>query len=328
MTRRNEHGELCQYLSYLDVLLILHANGLLETDVYYKETNSHDYLDFYSHHPRHTKENIPYNLAKRIIVFCSDDKRVDIRLKELKQWLLQCNYPSRLIDQKFHNAKLQGPANKPQSDNSVIPLVSTFYSNYNVENVCKTANSLLKSVKSPRLRTVFEDCKVICSYRQPPNLLRQFTSASFQSTPTSIVEKVPGFYKCQGKRCELCTLGYIKECNYFVTSNGFKWEIKTHINCNSRNVLYFLKCTSCNDTTYTGKTNNLRLRMNNHRSSAKNGTGSDIFDNHVHECRKGLKIGLDIQPLFHIYAFMTVKDKSLLLAYEQFLHSKKFDTMN
>ena len=47
-----------QVLNFLDVSVILHQNGRLETDIFYKETNSHDYLNYFSHHPEHTKQNI------------------------------------------------------------------------------------------------------------------------------------------------------------------------------------------------------------------------------------------------------------------------------
>ena len=51
---------------------MLHQNGRLETDIFYQENNTHDYRNYFSHHPEHAKQNIPYNLAKRIIVFVSD----------------------------------------------------------------------------------------------------------------------------------------------------------------------------------------------------------------------------------------------------------------
>ena len=91
-------GRGCKILNFLDVNVILHEDGQVETDVYYKATNSHDYLDFDSHHPTHIKENIPFNLEKRIIVFCSNERKEKVRLNKLKQWLLKCNYPEKLID--------------------------------------------------------------------------------------------------------------------------------------------------------------------------------------------------------------------------------------
>ena len=59
-------GLRAQILNFLDILLILHATGVLETDIYYKDTNSHDYLNYYSHHPEHSKKNIVYGLAKKL----------------------------------------------------------------------------------------------------------------------------------------------------------------------------------------------------------------------------------------------------------------------
>ena len=45
--------------------------------------NTHDYLPYDSTHSDHIKNNIPYNLAKGIIVFVSNHGKVIIRLDEL-----------------------------------------------------------------------------------------------------------------------------------------------------------------------------------------------------------------------------------------------------
>ena len=73
-------------MNFLDISIILHSSGLIETDIYYKPTNHHDYLDYKSHHPDHIKNNIPFNLAKRIIVFVSNEQREKIRLNELQSY--------------------------------------------------------------------------------------------------------------------------------------------------------------------------------------------------------------------------------------------------
>ena len=48
-----------QVLDIQDVSIILHENDRLETDMFYRETNSHSYLDYLSHHSEHTKQNLP-----------------------------------------------------------------------------------------------------------------------------------------------------------------------------------------------------------------------------------------------------------------------------
>ena len=84
---RDEKGNLVQILNFLDVNVILNSKNEISTDVYYKDTNTHDYLPYDSAHPESCKKNVPYNLAKRIIVFVTDPEKVELRLNELRIWL-------------------------------------------------------------------------------------------------------------------------------------------------------------------------------------------------------------------------------------------------
>ena len=54
-------------ISFLDTLII-NNNGKVETDIYYKPTDSKQYLLYTSCHPKHTRNSILYNLAKKIKV--------------------------------------------------------------------------------------------------------------------------------------------------------------------------------------------------------------------------------------------------------------------
>ena len=78
--------------SSLDVSIILHQNGRLEINIFYRQTNSHYYLNYFSHHAEHTKQKIQYNLVKRKIAFVSDKEKMNERLSEPKTWLLSCSY--------------------------------------------------------------------------------------------------------------------------------------------------------------------------------------------------------------------------------------------
>ena len=94
-------SEVVQTLDFLHITIILRECGKIETDVHYKLTNAHKYFNFHSFHPQHCKDNIPYNLAKRIIVFVSNSEKMEYRLQELEKWLLECEYP--LIMQILHS---------------------------------------------------------------------------------------------------------------------------------------------------------------------------------------------------------------------------------
>ena len=134
-------------INFLDITVLLHENCYVETDIFYKETNTHDYLNYDSHHRNHTKYNIPFDLAKRILVFVSDEQKVALRLKELRKWLLNCGYPEPVIDKSFFNVKLQGPANKLANSKNILPLVSTYYLNFDKRNIIKSINQ--KRMQSP-----------------------------------------------------------------------------------------------------------------------------------------------------------------------------------
>ena len=64
-------------LNFLDIEMILKDGKFVSTDIYYKETNPHDYLNFHSAHPQHIKYTIPFNLAKRIIVLVTDEDTME-----------------------------------------------------------------------------------------------------------------------------------------------------------------------------------------------------------------------------------------------------------
>ena len=256
----------------------------------------------------------------------------------MKDWLIKCNYPADIIDKGIHNAKLQGPAPKPKDPNDQMIFVSTYHSNYSNKNTVQQINNLIHNTQSERLNTVFNNTKVIIAHKQPPNLLRRLTKAAFNtSIPPSISNATQqqewGLFKCKRatSNCKICRL-YIQECKSFLCSDGTEWFIKSHIDCHSINLLYFLKCLWCPDPsdpeTYTGKTVDTRLRMNNHMTGCRYGGSDDQFDNHVFECRQKHGTSGDIEPYFHMYAFYTIKNAEFLGTHEKHLHNKGLDTMN
>lgn len=323
-------GEHVQTLNFLDIMIIIHNDGTVETDIYYKPTNSHKYLSYESFHPKHCKDNIPYSLAKRIIVFVTDSKKMEARLCQLRSWLQKSGYPLRVINKGIHDARLQGPAEKPIDPKNCIPFVTTHMSNYDFKPMTQSIRTMLSSAASDHLHEVFNDVKVVVGYKQPKNVKGILTKAKFgKCAPIERPISQPGiFAECKDPRCQICSFGYIQTCTSFQTANGTIWDIRSHINCNSKNVLYYLKCLMCNGkTTYTGKTKTtIRLRTNNHISSCRTGRGSNIFDRHVHEC--GKRNNCLKEPYFELYAFMKLSTDKKLGTYEKYLHRRQFDTMN
>ena len=159
---------------FLDVEFTLRNDNSLETDIFYKETDSHNYVPFYSFHPRRTLTNIPYSLARRICTIVSNTLVRNICLKELKTFLKKKQYPDLVIENGIERAcsidrrSLLLQQDKSQT-NTDIPFVFTHNSaNPQVLDLVRQSISLL--APSERMKEVMKDKKIIAARRQPPNL--------------------------------------------------------------------------------------------------------------------------------------------------------------
>ena len=249
------------------------------------------------------------------------EEKVKEGLQLLKSRLRNCGYPKKVIEKAFHCAQLQGPAPNPQ-DKKLIPFVTTNHGNMDFSQMTKKLSNLIQNCKSDKLEEVFKSSKIILSTKQPPNIRKILMPSQFRSQEQP---EVPGAFKCHRSNCNICKI-YLQEVREFICSNGKTWEIRCHITCKSKNVLYFLVCNMCNKETYTGKTNNLRKRTNVHISSCRTGNTDNIFDIHVYNC--GIKNKCHIEPFFKLYTFMSVSREEGLIHYEKKLHREKYDTMN
>ena len=310
--------------TFLSIKVIIDQNGNVKTNVHYKETNAHDYLQFDSHHPQHTKTNIPYTLAKRIYLLTSESEWIKQNLADLRIFLQDRKYPAAVIDRGIRNALLQGPAPKPEEPKKKIPLVSTYYSNHDGRNILNLTADLINSSKNKRIQEAFRNTEFIHSHRQPPNLLQLLTNSRFITTDSRPHRKPSGIFHCTHGGCKICKL-YLQECKSFVTSNGSTWDVKCFANCNSKNVLYFLVCNFCNFESYTGKTDDFRPRTNDHITKCRLGKSTNKFDIHVFNCSLNKERQ---EPYFKAYIFMVLKDYNKLLNLERQLHLAGHDTLN
>ena len=76
-----------QRKNFLEVLVILHNGRLIETELYYKPTNNHHYLEYESFHAKHVRDNIPYNFFKKIMIFTSNPVKEKKAIDEMREWL-------------------------------------------------------------------------------------------------------------------------------------------------------------------------------------------------------------------------------------------------
>ena len=90
-------------IPFLDVNIQL-ANGRIETDLFCKPTDKHQYLLHSSSHPFHTKRSIPYSLALRLRRICSTETSFDNRATELKNYLTKRGYKDNFVKEQIRRA--------------------------------------------------------------------------------------------------------------------------------------------------------------------------------------------------------------------------------
>ena len=249
--------------AFLDVM-VRNKNGHIETDIYYKETDSKQYLLFNSCHPRHTKTSIPFCLARRIKTIVSDDDMLAKRFDELEKFLIKQNYPHNIIKIGIQKAMalnrqtLRIIKDKVQQD--IIPFVST----YNPKNpeVFNIINQNLPILYEDRhMKDLYSKYTFIKSKRQPKNLKKLLTKARFDSTTIT-----PEVKKCNGKKCGLCI--HLIEGNSFQFNCGAVFEIKQSMSCDVKNLIYVMKCAGCG-LEYIGETSDLRKRVTVHNQQIR-----------------------------------------------------------
>ena len=72
---------------------------------YSKPTDTHDYLDKRSCHPRHVKRGIPYGQALRLRRISDSEEMFEKRLKELRGHFTKRGLKKKLVDLQFSKAR-------------------------------------------------------------------------------------------------------------------------------------------------------------------------------------------------------------------------------
>ena len=88
---------------YLDKLLSI-ENGIIEIDLYKKQTDRNQYLLPSSCHPKTTTKASPFSLSLRTVRIGTKLSSRDHRLKELNKLLLARQYPESLVDRSTEEA--------------------------------------------------------------------------------------------------------------------------------------------------------------------------------------------------------------------------------
>ena len=277
-------------LKYLDVLVYKTDVGF-KTVVQTKNTDSETFLHFKSSHPRHCKENIPQNMARRVKALTDDSEMVNIQMAELSSRLLKAGYPEGLVYSAVQNAKSLSTADlrKPKEgfgSNKILPFVHTYDPAH--PTLLKEIRALISRLfTSLECKQIFGDTKIIDSRREPSSILRLLQHSKFDEFGSNRIEK--GVAKCHIRNCGTCSQIMETDSIYFENA-GFSFRVNAKMDCTVRNVIYALFCEGCNKS-YLGETVCLRNRASSHRSSSKSDLRAVMdVSKHLLCCNKGFRI--------------------------------------
>ena len=254
-------------LPFLDVEAYF-KEGEIHFDLYHKETDTFNYLPFSSSHPRHCVRNIPYSLARRIVVIVSEQHNVTKQLNLLKRRLINKGYPEKLIEESINRAKtvsrdeiLLNDSNRnngnqnPLNEYNISPVY--YVSTHNprsknlfsdIEGITENLNQALPTDKAVKVRP---------SFRKSASLKDQLMFRKLNQ---------PTVKKC-GKDCIFCT--YIQTGSSITLKNGKTVRTNSNFDCGSRNVVYIATCGNCEEN-YIGETGDrLLTRWTVHRQQSK-----------------------------------------------------------
>ena len=130
------------FINSLDIKYCFDEEGMLQTDLYRKETDSLSYLNFSSAHPNHTFSGTVYSQSLRLRRIINSRERLETRLTELAEAFKKAGYPEKMvrnITTKVLNLErdISIKEKREELDNEKIMVLSTFQADETIVEAVK-----------------------------------------------------------------------------------------------------------------------------------------------------------------------------------------------
>ena len=146
---------------------------------------------------------------------------------------------------------------KPKQQTDTVPFVITYNPALpNISRIIHKHSNVLYS--SDRCKNVFTNLPLL-AYRRCKNISDILVRAKLpEPTNTDQSRSPSGSFPCNKTSCTVCPFIEDGRNQYSFYSTGQTFQIKSHITCETSNVIYMIQCTKCN-LQYIGETKR-RLR--------------------------------------------------------------------
>jgi len=287
-------------IPFLDTLVYI-EDSTIKTKLYKKPIDKKQYLHYNSEHPNFMKNSIPYAQALRYRRIISDDSILNNELIKLADTFIRRGYPPTIIEEQINKirtlerSELIKYKQRTNTETTFTPFILTFaniFNNngkYNIYEIIKNVWNeitemvpILRNILPPKI--IFKKCTSIGRCLKSSNFPPKWWLAGdgrvnngiIYPTPSlvaddSSINKLTATYKCkpcEGNKCLTCDI--ITDCTIFKsTAYNKTFNIKANCNCSTNDIIYLITCQLCN-IQYVGESGqNLRDRMNNHKSTIR-----------------------------------------------------------
>ena len=222
-------------IPFLDLKVKL-IDGKLETDLYMKPTDRHQYLHYLSSHPEHTKRSIVYSQTLRVNRLCSLEKDFNYHKLNMKEWFIKRGYPESVIDKEMKKVRFSEQCQKPKKVGKGVPFVVTYHPLLSKLSSIIHRNLYLLHMNQ-EVKNVFTPGPTV-SYRKARKISYLVRAKLYP------LERKFGSEKCDKSRCEVCL--NIEETDTFMsTTTGGSFKINHKLNCDDNSLIYLLTCKCC-----------------------------------------------------------------------------------
>ena len=261
-------------IPFLDTRIYIDENRQLQTTLYTKPTDTHNYLHYKSAHPKHLKNSLPYSQALRLRRICTNERELKIHCEKMENNFIRRGYHKRILHEQINKAITTPRAITLQKTSKVktkrIPLVTTFNSTLPQIGMILRERWDILHIK-PQIQALFPEPPII-AFRRCKNL-REIIGCN--TITSSKVQRRKAKNQI-AKYCSPCDTKKSLCCNHVIKTNSFTsvvtqktYKIFHNSNCRSMNVIYLLECVRCNKQ-YVGKSEwPFNYRLNNYRSRIK-----------------------------------------------------------
>ena len=284
-------------VNYLDIHLML-KNGEIHSDIFSK--SSHNYLPPNSCHPPSTFKGLIPSIGIRLRTICSHDEYLKPRIDEYAKYFATCgwdynkakkliikgaNYREKDTEEEAMN-KRKLFLNKPRKKKPLkVPWLSTY--DPRLPSKSKILNRHMHILyRNPSNRTRFPEGMIISADRKRKSLANIIKPTVPKRFPNHGPFLPCGSFPCEGAKAPPCTVGACDLCKHIQITKSFispwdgrKWNIRQHLTCKSRNIVYLIICSHNNHDNYAwyiGSCRNICERWRCHRN--------DFINKHVIKC--------------------------------------------